>query len=122
MTRSIAFLYILLSLLFQSLSLIFGKYAALGLTVFTPKAVLTNYFYLASLLCLGLQAVFWPLALRQFPLFWSYMFMSGLCVVIPGISYFIFKEYVSVCNVVGSVIIMVGIVVLCVCGQENGHA
>ena len=122
MTRGIAFLCIILSLLFQSLSLIFGKYAALELTVLTPKTILTNYFYLASLLCLGLQAVCWPLALRQFPLFWSYMFMSGLYVVIPGISYFIFKEYISVCNVVGSAIIMIGIVVLCACGQEAGHA
>jgi drug/metabolite transporter (DMT)-like permease len=123
MTRGGAFLCILLSLLFQSLALIFGKYAALRMTGFTLEAVLTNYFYLASLVCLGLQAVCWPLALRRFPLFWSYIFMSGLYVVIPVISHFIFKEHVSLRNIVGSVIIMAGIATMCVCGREiAGHA
>src|SRR2546425_9801845 len=123
MTRGVAFLCILLSLLFQSLALIFSKYAALRMNEFTLQAILTNDFYLASLLCLGLQAVCWPLALRQFPLFWAYMFMSGLYVVIPVISHVIFKEHVSLGNIVGSVIIMAGIAVMCACGQEiAGHA
>jgi drug/metabolite transporter (DMT)-like permease len=122
-TRGVGFLCILLSLLFQSISLIFAKYAALRMTGFTLQAILTNYFYLASLLCLGLQAVCWPLALRRFPLFWSYAFMSGVYVVIPLISHFIFKEHVSLRNIIGSITIMVGIAVMCARGREIvGHA
>lgn len=88
---------------------------------FTVRAVLHNYYYLASLACLGLQALCWPLALRRFPLFWSYMFMSALYVVIPLVSHFIFKETVSVCNVVGSVVIMAGIVMMFVSGEKKRH-
>jgi multidrug transporter EmrE-like cation transporter len=83
----------------------------------------SNYFYLVSLLCLGLQAVCWPLALRRFPLFWSYTFMSGVYVVIPVISHFIFKEHVSFRNIVGSITIMAGIAVMCARGRGIvGHA
>ncbi|MCX7018460.1 MAG: hypothetical protein NTY46_05570 [Candidatus Sumerlaeota bacterium] len=123
MSKGVAFIFILLSLLFQILSMIFGKYASLQLDRFTPTYIMQNYYYLASFCCLGLQAVCWPLALRRFPLFWSYMFMSCIYVAIPLISHFIFKEEVSPGNAVGSVIVMAGILVIAATGgQEAGHA
>lgn len=107
-----AFVFILLSLMFQILSLIFGKSAALRMPVFSARTVMRNGYYLASLACLGLQALCWPLALRHFPLFWSYLFMSGIYVAIPVVSRFVYKEKVTFFNVLGSVIIMAGIVIM----------
>jgi len=105
-------LFISLSLLFQCAALVFGKFASLNTTSFTPRGILTNEWYLATLLCLGLQAVSWPLALRRLPLFQSYVFMSAVYIVIPIASHFIFHEKVSVANMAGATLIAVGIIVM----------
>ena len=113
MSYGLAFFFILLSLLMQILSVISGKFASLHMTEFSLRAVLRNYYYLASLFFLGLQAIVWPLALRRFPLFWAYLFMSGIYVAIPVVSHFIFKEKVSRSNIIGAVVITIGISLMC---------
>lgn len=121
MKKSIAFLFLMLSLVFQFLSLIFGKYAALRMNHYMPQDYLMNPYYVISMVCLGLQALSWPLALRRFPLFWSYLFMSALYIMIPLASYYIFKEKVSAANVIGALVIMAGIVLIFIGGQESGN-
>lgn len=102
--------------------MVFGKFAALQITHFTLAASFSNPLYLASLGCLALQAVCWPLALRRFPLFWSYLFMSGIYVAIPLISHFVFGEKVSLANAIGAVVIMAGIVLVSLRGGESRDA
>ena len=99
-------------MLFQTLSIHFGKLASLQLHSFTPREVLLNWPYLASLSCLALQAAVWPQVLRRFPLIWAYLCMSSVQVAIPVLAYFYFHEQVTQANALGSVAIAVGVLVL----------
>ena len=110
---------VILSLFCQLMALVFGKYAALQSNgVLTVRDLLGNAPYLASLACLGVQAVVWPLALRRLPLFWAYLVMSGVYVAIPLVSWSIFHEIVSVANMLGAGLIMAGIIVMTCGGKE----
>jgi multidrug transporter EmrE-like cation transporter len=102
-------IFIFLSLFFQSLSVIFGKFASLSIKSITFQNLILNPFYLLTLGCLFLQAITWQQTLRYFPLSYSYMFMSGIYPVIMLSSIFIFHETVTVFNLIGTVIILVGI-------------
>ena len=119
MSRRWSVAFVLLSLCCQVLSLVFGKYAALQANgVLTVRGLLANAPYLASLACLGVQAVVWPLALRRLPLFLAYLVMSGVYVAIPLVSWSIFHEAVSVANMLGAGLIMAGIIVMTCGGKE----
>ena len=107
-----ALTFIALSLAGQICSAVFGKFAALAQTSFTPRLILGNRYYLLSLACLGLQAVCWPLALRQMPLFRAYLFMSGIYLAIPVLSRCVFHETVTAANMAGSLLIAAGIGIL----------
>ena len=113
--------FLLLSLVCQILSSVFGKQAALAQTSFTPGAIFGNSFYLLSLACLGLQALLWPLALRRMPLFRAYMLMSGIYLAIPVISRFVFHEAVTPGNLAGAVLIAVGIGIVLWGGKVDLH-
>jgi multidrug transporter EmrE-like cation transporter len=104
--------YIILAVVFQSLSGIFGKYAALSLSSFSPIGILTNSFYLLSLVCLFLQAVVWQQALRHFPLSFAYAFMGLVNFVVLFFSAILFQEGVTPANIIGLVLISAGIAVL----------
>jgi drug/metabolite transporter (DMT)-like permease len=106
------FIFIFLSVLLQALSGLFGKKGALEIEHFTVMNIVTNVNYILSLLCLGLQAITWQLALKKYPLSFAYFFMSGVYVFILLFSFFVFHESVSLNNILGTIIIMVGIVFL----------
>ena len=97
------------SILFQLLSVYFGKKAALGIHWTNIWAAFSNLYFLASLACLALQALVWPFALREFPLVVAYTIMT---LVYPGlllISYFAFQERIGLMNMVGAALIMAGV-------------
>ncbi len=104
--------FILLCILFQSGSGIFGKYAAIDLSSAASNFVVTNPFYLMSLSCLVLQAIFWQQALKYYPLSFAYPFMSMVNFVILLSSAFLFEESITPENVIGLVIISIGITML----------
>lgn len=106
---NLGFLYIMLSLVFQSMVVVIGKFASLSVHSITIGNLLLNPFYMLSLGCLFLQAIVWQQALRYYPLSWAYMFMSGIYPVIMFSSYFIFHEQVTSGNVVGTLIILIGL-------------
>ncbi len=116
------FICIVLSLLFQTASLGFGKQAALTLEEFSALAIATNIYFLASLVCLGLQALVWPLALRRYPLSQAYFFMSAVLVNILIMSRFIFHETISTGNMAGALLIVAGIIVLTRNLETESHA
>jgi drug/metabolite transporter (DMT)-like permease len=103
------FIFILLSLIFQSVSIIFGKFASLSIQSITIENLLSNPYYMLTLGCLFLQAIAWQQALRYYPLSWSYMFMSGIYPVILLSSYFIFHEQITLSNLLGALIILIGV-------------
>ena len=113
------FSFILLSIVFQSLGGIFGKYAALSLPAPSLIGIVTNAFYILSLVCIFFQAVVWQQALRHFPLSVAYPFMGLVNFVILFSSAVLFNEGVTLANIMGLVLISVGIAVL---SHEIGDA
>ncbi len=106
------FSLIILSIAFQSLAGIFGKYAALSLNATSFIGIVTNAFYILSLGCLFFQAVVWQQALRHFPLSFAYPFLGLVNFVVLISSAILFQEGVSSANIIGLVLISAGIVVL----------
>lgn len=107
-----ASIFILLSIVFQASSGVFGKYAALSTATSNLLSTITNVFYLLSILCLLLQAFFWQQALIHYPLSFAYPFMSLVNFVVLIASYFLFQESVTLNNVIGLILISLGILVL----------
>ncbi len=112
MKNPLYFSFILLSILFQSFSGIFGKYAALTLSSPTITGVVTSSFYILSLGCLFLQAVVWQQALRHYPLSVAYPFMSLVNFVVLFSSAVLFQDEVTAANIIGLVVISAGIAVI----------
>jgi multidrug transporter EmrE-like cation transporter len=106
------FSFIILAIAFQSLSGIFGKYAALSLPAPSLIGIVTNVFYILSLCCLFLQAIVWQQALRHFPLSLAYPFMGLVNFVVLFSSAILFQEGVTSTNIIGLIIISLGIVVI----------
>jgi multidrug transporter EmrE-like cation transporter len=106
------FSFIILSIAFQSLSGIFGKYAALSLLAPTLTGIFTNIFYLLSLGCLFFQAIVWQQALRHFPLSIAYPCISLTNYVVLFFSAILFQEKIVLPNIFGLAIITIGIIVL----------
>ena len=106
------FSFIILAIVFQSLSGIFGKYAALSLPVPSLIGIVTIAFYIISLGCLFLQAIVWQQALKHFPLSVAYPFMGLVNFGVLFSSAILFQEGVTLANIIGLVLISVGIAVL----------
>ncbi|MFC1529275.1 EamA family transporter [Gemmatimonadota bacterium] len=97
--------YIYIAVLAQSLSLLFGKTAALSAQGANRYF---NYWYLMSLISLGIQALFWQQALRKIPLSEAYPMMSLVFIVILIMSYSIFREPISLLQLIGTAFIVIG--------------
>lgn len=113
------FSFIILAIAFQSLSGIFGKYAALSLATPSLIGIVTNAFYIFSLGCLFLQAIVWQQALRHFPLSVAYPFLGLVNFVVLFFSAILFHEGISLTNIIGLVLISLGIALL---SREIGDA
>jgi len=112
MRSRFSFVFILLSVVFQSLSGIFGKYAANSTGSAGLLAIITNSFYVLMLVCLFLQAVVWQQALRRYPLSFAYPFMSLMNFVVLFASALLFHEGITPFNIAGLVLISLGITML----------
>jgi len=106
------YVYLLLSILLQSVAAICSKYASVELNNNNILELIFNGFYLLSLLCLALQAYFWQLTLRKIDLSIAFPFTALNNIFILIFSFFIFKETISLNNVFGVIIIMFGIILL----------
>ena len=105
------FFFIILSIFFQSLSSIFGKFVALTITNATLFVIITNGFYILSLVCLFLQAIVWQQVLIHYPLSFAFPFMSLANFIILFASAILFHEGITFNNIIGLLLISVGIVV-----------
>ena len=105
------FSFIILAIIFQSMSGIFGKCAALSVAP-SIIAIVTNMFYILSLGCLGLQAIVWQQALRYFPLSVAYPCISITSFVVLFFAAILFNENVTHMNIIGLIIVTMGIYIL----------
>jgi drug/metabolite transporter (DMT)-like permease len=86
-----------------------GKAAAMQMGTPTLGAFLSNRWYVASLTCLVLQALFWQLVLREVRLFVAYLFSGFSYFLVLIASHVIFMEHVTGANWAGVLAIIVGI-------------
>jgi len=112
MKLKLSFIFIILSILFQAASGIFGKYASLTTEGFNLLTIVTNIFYLLSIACLVFQAIFWQQALIRYPLSFAYPFISLVNFVVLILSYILFQEDINTNNIFGLILISSGITIL----------
>lgn len=94
-----------LSLIIQSLSSVFIKIAGQYETLSKEFII----FYVLAVGCLGVFAIMWQLLLELIPLTTAYLRKGILYILILIWSVILFKEQVTLNNVIGSIIIIVGI-------------
>lgn len=107
--RILDFMYIVLAVTAQSISLLFSKIAALNAEGISRY---TTIWYLGSLIALGFQAIVWQQALKRVPLSKAYPMMSLVFIVILFLSRIIFKENVNYLQIVGTFFIVIGVIKL----------
>jgi len=93
------------SLIIQSLSSVFIKYAGRYET-FSREFII---FYVLAVGCLGVFAIMWQFLLELIPLTTAYLRKGILYILILIWSVILFKEQVTLNNVIGSIIIIAGI-------------
>ena len=111
-------LIILIGILFASLGQVFWKIGmnAIGsINTFTYSDIVpifSNLYIILGLLMYGLGTIFWLIALSQKDLSYVYPFISLTFIVVFFLSYFVLKEEVSTARIVGTIIIVVGLMVV----------
>ncbi len=101
-----------LSLVIQSLSSLFIKYAGKYETL--SREFL--FFYFLAIVCLGVFAIMWQFLLELIPLTTAYLRKGILYILILIWSVILFKEQVTINNIIGSIIIIAGI---CIHGMDE---
>jgi multidrug transporter EmrE-like cation transporter len=107
--KNYSFVYILLAVVFQSTSGIFSKVASASINHFSLLLIISNVFYIMSIVCLVLQSLVWQMALKHYDLSFAYPFMSIVNFVVLISSYYLFNESITIYNILGLLIISAGI-------------
>ena len=94
-----------LSLVLQSLSSVFFKYAGQFETL-SPEFI---FYYVIAVGCLGVFAIMWQFLLELIPLTTAYLRKGILYILILIWSVILFNETVTINNIIGSIIIIAGI-------------
>ncbi|WP_339274829.1 EamA family transporter [Paenibacillus sp. FSL W8-0426] len=110
LTKSYVFLFF--SILSQSTASLFSKFAADAVGEGHILLVVTNSYYILSLVFLFFQAIFWQYTLRDLDLSFAYPLTALNNIIIVAFSYFLFHEEVTFNNLIGVLIIMTGIIIL----------
>lgn len=101
-----------LSLVIQSLSSVFIKLAGQYETLSREFII----FYVLAIGCLGVFAIMWQFLLELIPLTTAYLRKGILYILILIWSVILFKETVTLNNIIGSIIIIAGI---CIHGMDE---
>lgn len=102
--------WLLLSIIIQSFSLLLGKISSNSIQETGLFVIITNKYYILSILCLGLQAIFWQLTLRKMDLSIAYPSTSLVFLLVLIYSVFVFGEVLSINNIVGVFLMIIGAV------------
>lgn len=107
-----SYFFLFLSFICQASTVVIGKEASVSMSEYSVGEIIQNPYYLASIVFLFLQAVFWQLTLKSIPLNIAYVTMSLVYVVVLISSYFIYNEAISRNNILGSLFIVVGVIIV----------
>jgi multidrug transporter EmrE-like cation transporter len=102
-------LLFILNVTLLSVQPFFGKQASLRQRGIGIQLFWTNPYYFMALGCLGLQAGLWPLLLRRCPLGLAYAMTSLSFINTLMIGRFFFGESITWSNLIGCLLIMIGV-------------
>ena len=109
---------ILIGILFASLGQVFWKIGmnSIGaIDKFSIPGIISMFFnpiVLLGLLMYALSSVFWLIALSQKDLSYVYPFISLTFIIVLFLSYFVLKEQIGIARIVGTFIIIIGLMVV----------
>jgi uncharacterized membrane protein len=109
---------ILIGILFASLGQVFWKIGMNSIGAidnFSISGIISMFFnpiVLLGLFMYGLSTIFWLIALSKKDLSYVYPFISLTFIIVLILSHFILKEQVSTARIVGTIIIVVGLMVV----------
>ncbi len=106
------FIWIVLSVFFQTASAIVFKHCAVTFHTDSFISLFLNFWYFLGISFLVLQSITWYLALKYFSLSFAYPFMSSTFVLNMMSAWAIFQEDITSIQIVGSIFITFGIILL----------
>lgn len=101
-----------MSILFHAVASILLKFGSLSIENFSVIEVVSNGFYLLSITFLFLKAIVWQLSLKTYNLSYAYLFTSAYYPIILLVSHFVFKESITIGNIIGTLLIIIGVLLL----------
>lgn len=109
---------ILIGILFASLGQVFWKIGMNSIGAidnFSISGIVSMFLtplIVLGLIMYGLSTVFWLIALSQKDLSYVYPFISLTFIIVLFLSYFVLKEQISTARIVGTTIIVIGLMVV----------
>jgi multidrug transporter EmrE-like cation transporter len=114
------YLYLILTVICRSINPLFFKKAAITLDDYTLMAMVSNVFFIISFALFFIRAITWQITLSKLPLAFAYPFMSVAYITMLAGGYFLYDEKVTVFNIIGTIGIILGLVLMTV-GKKGGR-
>lgn len=110
--KNLRYIVVVLSVLCQSFAFLFMKLASKELSIlgFNIENILLSYYIWIVLFFIALQTYLWQISLRKLPLTKAYVFTILVHPLLLSYSVLIFNENISTNNVLGTVLIITGLV------------
>lgn len=115
-------LFVMLSILFNSLASILAKQAALTSIGEGLSGMVINIWFGGEVVLLVCSSITWALALRRLPLSFAYPFLSLVFGINLFSARFIFQEAVEWQHLLGIAVIICGVWVMSSAGHDQGGA
>jgi drug/metabolite transporter (DMT)-like permease len=114
------YLYLFLTVVCRSLNPLFFKKAAITLDDYTLMAMISNVFLLISFALFSIRAITWQITLSKLSLAFAYPFMSVAYITMLAGGHFLYDEKVTIFNIIGTIGIILGLVLMTI-GKERGR-
>jgi uncharacterized membrane protein len=111
-------LIILIGILFASLGQVFWKLGmnAIGsidsFSFIEIEKIFLNPYIILGLVMYGLGTIFWLVALSNEDLSYVYPFIALTFIIVLFLSYFILKEQIGTMRIIGTIIIIIGLMII----------
>ena len=120
MSKLVAHLFVILTVVLSVYSQLIIKWQvnqrtageAEGNRILFVLSMLTNPWVLSGITATFLSGITWMLAMTRFEISYAYLFISLVFVLVPSGGYVFFNEAITPAKVAGSVLIMLGVIVV----------
>lgn len=92
-----------------TLTLLIMVFGQIMFKIGSSHSSLINTFIVLGYVLLIVRGVFWILVLRKFPITFAYPFLSVSFVLLLVVSYYLFREVITLYKIIGSLFIITGV-------------